>query len=229
MTSVGQSVDIISSDAFREVRSVERGATYETAKLVLDLLIGSIGLVLSLPVVTVLAILIRLDSPGPIIFSQARVGRGGRLFTFYKFRTMYNDARERYPELYRYAYDAETIRTMRFKILDDPRLTPIGRWLRRTSLDEIPNLWNVLRGELSVVGPRPEIPEMLRYYERWQLQKFTVKPGVTGYSQTSGRGLLPLQATIAEDVRYVRERSFLVDLKVMLVTCKEVVRRSGAF
>lgn len=209
---------------------VVRGpAAYEISKRVLDVGISLVALVVTLPVMAVLAILIRLDSPGPIIFRQERLGRGAIRFRFYKFRTMYVDARERFPELYAYRYDAETIRTMRFKLIEDPRLTRVGRYLRRTSLDELPNLISVLRGDISLVGPRPEIPEMLPYYREDQLLKFSVQPGVTGLAQISGRGLLSFQDTIAEDVRYVRQRGFLRDLLVLVVTVKEIVKRQGAF
>ncbi len=227
MELVGRSLDQPVQEAVSR-RAVEPFA-YAIAKRVFDLAVCIPMLVLTAPVLLVLAILIRLDSPGPVIFAQRRVARGGTVFTFYKLRTMYIDARERFPDLYAYRYDDATIRTMRFKILDDPRLTPVGRWLRRTSLDEIPNLWNVLRGDISMVGPRPEIPQMLPYYEPWQLEKFAVKPGVTGLSQISGRGLLGFQDTIAEDVRYVHERGFLVDLGILARTFVEVVRRQGAF
>ena len=202
---------------------------YAYAKRSLDLVLGAVLLILTLPIVAALAIVIRVDSPGPIVFAQSRVARGGGVFTFYKFRTMLVDARTRFPALYAYEFDEPTIRTMRFKIIDDPRLTRVGRWLRRTSLDELPNLWNVLRGDISMVGPRPEIPEMIQYYEPSQLQKFAVKPGVTGLSQTSGRGLLSFQDTIAEDLRYVRECDFILDLSIIARTIAEVVRRQGAF
>ena len=202
---------------------------YALVKRLLDLTFGVVLSLLSLPLIALIGILIRLDSPGPIVFRQVRIGRGGVPFRFYKFRTMYVDARERFPELYAYQYDDETIKTMRFKLLDDPRLTRVGRRLRRTSLDELPNLWNVLTGDISLVGPRPEIPQMLRYYTPAQLQKFAVKPGVTGLAQIGGRGLLSLQDTIAEDLRYVESCGFWTDLRILSRTAVEVVRRQGAF
>ena len=195
----------------------------------LEIGVGLILLVFTLPVMAAIALAIRIDSPGPVIFKQYRVGRSGRLFPFYKFRTMYADARERFPDLYAYRYDDQTVKTMRFKLIDDPRLTPLGQRLRRTSLDELPNLINVLRGDVSLVGPRPEIPEMLAYYEPWQRVKFSVKPGLTGLAQISGRGVLTLQETIAEDVRYVRDRSLWLDLRILFRTFGVIIRRQGAF
>lgn len=186
-------------------------------------------LLLALPVIVVTGVLIRLDSPGPIVFRQARVGIGGIPFTFYKFRTMFADAKERFPELYQYRYDHETVKTMRYKVIDDPRLTRIGRWLRKTSLDELPNLINVVTGDVALVGPRPEIPDLLPYYETWQLKKFSVKPGVTGFAQVNGRGLLTFQEVISEDLRYIETRSLFVDLRTLFETVIEVVRRQGAF
>ena len=148
---------------------------------------------------------------------------------FYKFRTMYVDARERFPELYRYDYNDAQIRTLYFKIADDPRLTPLGRWLRRTTLDELPNFFNVVLGDMSLVGPRPEIPEMVKYYQGWQRLKFSVKPGITGLAQVNGRGLLTFQDTVQTDVQYVRTRSAWTNLKILLKSVKVTVLRIGAY
>jgi lipopolysaccharide/colanic/teichoic acid biosynthesis glycosyltransferase len=191
--------------------------------------LGVAVLAISLPIVVVLAILIRLDSPGPILFRQVRLGHQGRPFSFYKFRTMWVDARERYPELYAYRYSDDEIRTMYFKVLSDPRLTSMGTWLRKTSLDEIPNLVNVLSGHMSLVGPRPELPEMLRYYSDEQLVKFAVKPGVTGLAQVSGRAVLRFQETIVTDVAYCKHRTLWLDVAILLRTVKVVIERAGAF
>jgi lipopolysaccharide/colanic/teichoic acid biosynthesis glycosyltransferase len=185
--------------------------------------------VIALPPMLLVAVLIRLDSDGPILFRQTRVGQFGRPFTFYKFRTMWVDARERFPELYSYVYTDQQIKTMYFKLIDDPRLTPFGRALRKTSLDELPNLINVIRGEMSLVGPRPEIPEMLPYYDTHQLRKFSLKPGITGIAQVSGRGLLTFQETIAADLQHCEQRSPWFDVLILLRTMKCVALRIGAF
>jgi lipopolysaccharide/colanic/teichoic acid biosynthesis glycosyltransferase len=186
----------------------------------LEVAVGSLALILSSPIMVVVAIIIRLDSPGPIIFRQHRLTRGGRVFKFYKFRTLYADAKERWPELYRYQFTAEEIARYRVKRETDPRVTPAGRWLRKSTLDELPNFWNLVKGEVTFVGPRPEIPEMLPYYDKAQLIKFAVRPGITGLAQTNGRGNLAFQETNEWDVRYVKTRSLWQDIKIVLRTIR---------
>lgn len=193
-----------------------------------DLVLSVVALVVASPILLVLYVWIRLDSPGPAIFRQDRVRRGGGTFRFAKFRTMRFDARERFPELYAYDYSDEQVRTMKFKLPDDPRLTPVGRWLRRTSLDELPNLFNVIRGDMTLVGPRPEIPEMLPYYTPGQLAKFSVKPGLTGLAQTRGRNILTFQETIAADLEYVASRSLWLDIRILFRTVWTVAVQFGA-
>lgn len=206
-----------------------RGPVYHVGKRALDILVGCIGTLVSAPIMLVLAIIIRLDSPGPAVFRQTRLGKGGRPFTFYKFRTMRIDARTRYPELYAYRYSPDEIATMYFKVLDDPRLTRFGRHLRKTSLDELPNFINVVRGDMSLVGPRPELPEMLPYYTTEQTMKFSVTPGLTGLAQVTGRAVLTFQDTIVADLDYCRRRSLWFDTLVLLRTIKTVILRVGAF
>lgn len=154
----------------------------------------------------------------------------GAPFEFYKFRTMYVDAKERFPELYAYQYSDEEIKTIPFKIKDDPRLTRVGVVLRKTSLDELPNFINVVKGNMALVGPRPDIPEMMKYYQDWQRVKFAVKPGVTGLAQISGRGTLSFQETIEKDVEYLRQsQSVNRDMIIILKTIKSIAQRTGAF
>ncbi len=202
---------------------------YRLAKRTLDVVVASVALVVFAPVIGIIAMLIRLDSPGPAIFRQQRVGQGGRTFTFYKFRTMYVDAKERFPELYDYRYTPDQWKTLYYKLPDDPRLTRFGRIVRKTTLDELPNLFNVLKGDMSLVGPRPELPDYVRYYTQEQLAKFSVRAGVTGLAQSSGRGTLPVQDQIAADLEYVARSSFWFDLKILARTVKMVVRGVGAF
>jgi lipopolysaccharide/colanic/teichoic acid biosynthesis glycosyltransferase len=182
-----------------------------------------------LPVILFQWAIIRFGTPGPGLFFQHRVGVGQRLFRFVKFRTMYVDARERFPHLYAYRYSSDELPSLKFKSDDDPRVTPQGRWLRRLSVDELPNFWNVLTGEMALVGPRPEIPEMLPYYKGEMLEKFAVRPGVTGLAQISGRGRLGFYETVDLDVYYVRNRSFLLDLRIMTRTVALIILRDGAF
>lgn len=205
------------------------GSSPAWAQRIFEILFASIVLVLGLPVMLLIALIIRLDSPGPVLFFQQRVGKGGKPFTFVKFRTLYADARTRFPELYAYQYSPEELFELKFKIDDDPRVTRQGTWLRKSSLDELPNFWNVLTGDMALVGPRPEIPEMMRYYRDEMLLKFSVRPGVTGPAQISGRGRLKFYDTVEFDLEYVRKRSVRYDLWVLMQTIKKVVARDGAF
>ena len=189
----------------------------------LDLVIGVVGLVLCAPVLLVLVVLIRLDSAGPAIFRQVRVGRGGRRFTLYKFRGMYVDARERFPHLY--DFSAREDLDFFFHDHDDPRITRVGRVLRRTSLDELPNLWNVLRGDMSLVGPRPEIPEVLALYGPLADTYVSVKPGMTCFAGATRRDEQTKAQRVAQDLRYVDVKSPWVDLRLLVATLLAVLRR----
>ncbi len=172
---------------------------------------------------------IRLGTPGPGLFRQQRLGRGAECFSFFKLRTMYVDARLRWPELYAYDYSPTELEGLHFKVERDPRVTPQGQWLRPSSLDELPNFWNVIKGDMALVGPRPEIPEMLPYYSGEMLLKFSVRPGVTGLAQVSGRGRLSFFKTVEYDLEYVRKRSFLFDLRIIWLTLVKMICRDGAF
>ena len=186
------------------------------------------GLVVTFPVALVIAWVIKRDSPGPALFRQTRVAPNGKTFSFYKFRTLYVDARQRWPEMYSYQYTPQDIDTKPFKYDDDPRVTKVGKWLRRTTLDEIPNLYNLLKGDVTIVGPRPEIPEMLPYYSEEEMIKFSVKPGLTGLAQTTGRNRLTIRQTIEWDVYYVRNRNWRMDVSILLRTFMKVLERDGA-
>jgi lipopolysaccharide/colanic/teichoic acid biosynthesis glycosyltransferase len=199
-----------------------------------EVVVALLALTAGLPALLLIALIIRLDSPGPVLFFQQRVGRGGQLFTFVKFRTLHADARQRFPELYAYQYSSDDLNDLKFKQDEDPRVTRQGQWLRRTSMDELPNFWNVLTGEMALVGPRPEIPEMMKYYHGDMLLKFSVRPGVTGPAQISGRGRLKFYDTVDFDVDYVRERyisgrSAWLDVRIILTTIKKVLVQDGAF
>lgn len=205
-----------------------RGRAYACFKRLLDLVGAAILLVVSSPVMLVLAWLIRRDSPGPAIFAQQRVTRGGRIFTFFKFRTMWVDARQRYPALYDYA-DVAGNSDVYYKLEDDPRSTNVGRWLRRTTLDELPNLFNVLRGDMSLVGPRPELPDLIPLYRPEDLALFFTKAGLTGLAQVAGRSLLTVRERISLDLRYVANQTLLLDIRILIRTVSAVLLRRGAF
>ena len=187
-------------------------------------------IVVTMPIMLAIALRIKTSSKGPALFFQERVGRDGKTFKFIKFRTMHVDARERFPELYAYKYDKKAIKSLKFKVTDDPRVTPEGAWLRKSSLDELPNFWNVVTGKMAIIGPRPEIPEMIKYYNREEmLEKFAVRPGVTGLAQASGRGNLGFFETVDYDVSYVQKRNFKLDVELFFKTVWGVLRRDGAF
>jgi lipopolysaccharide/colanic/teichoic acid biosynthesis glycosyltransferase len=206
-----------------------RGRGYAFAKRALDLVAAVVLLVLAAPAMLVLAALIRLDSPGPAIFRQTRVTRGGKAFTFYKFRTMYVDARDRFPELYRYNVGEEVADHTYYKLVDDPRNTRFGRWLRRTTLDELPNLFNVLTGDLSLVGPRPDLPELIQMYRPEELACLFTKAGLTGLAQVAGRSLLTVRQRLTIDTRYVAQQTVLLDLRILWRTVIIVLLGRGAF
>jgi lipopolysaccharide/colanic/teichoic acid biosynthesis glycosyltransferase len=206
-----------------------RSTSYRIMKRGVDLIGALALLVVTAPIILVLAILIRIDSPGPAVFRQTRVTRGGRTFRFYKFRTMYVDARDRFPELYAYDFSDGDFDSSYYKLADDPRNTRVGRWLRRTTLDELPNLFNVLRGDLSLVGPRPELPELLRYYHPEELACLFTKAGLTGLAQVAGRSLLTVRERLTLDTRYVANQSTLLDLRILLRTVIVVLTGKGAF
>lgn len=212
-----------------EYLATSHALDHTVAQRAFEFTLALVIIVLTLPVMLLIALIIRLDSPGPVLFFQKRLGKGARQFTFVKFRTLYADARQRWPELYAYQYGAEELRDLKFKVDDDPRVTRAGTWLRKTSLDELPNFWNVLTGDMALAGPRPEIPEMLPYYRGEMLLKFSVRPGVTGPAQISGRGRLSFYDTVAHDLDYVRKRSFRYDMGIVLTTVKKVIVQDGAF
>jgi len=202
---------------------------WRIAVRVLEICIASVTLVVASPIFLFVAIYIKRDSPGPALFRQTRVGKDFELFTFYKFRTLYEDSRERFPELYRYEYSPKELDDLQFKREDDPRVTRAGQWLRRTTLDELPNFISLFKGDVALVGPRPEIPEMVKYHLPEHMIKFSVRPGITGLAQICGRGRLKFHQTNSFDAQYVRNRSWLLDCQILLSTVKKVTRLDGAF
>ncbi len=225
---------------------------------IFEFVFSAIGLLSVLPIMVIVGIIIKLDTPGPALFFQDRCSRSKKVkgvdiqgderyqicdsgfspdkeywvpttFRFVKFRTMYVDARERFPELYDYNYTKEEIETIAFKSKNDPRASKVGEWFRKSTLDELPNFWNVLKGDLRLVGPRPEVYEMIHNYRPEQMQKFTVKPGMTGLPQIRGRGRLSFQDTVSYDLEYVNSKSAWLDIKIIVMTVWRVIMRHGAF
>ena len=194
------------------------------AKRALDIGGAVGGLLLTAVVAPALALLIRLDSPGPVFFRQERIGVGGRPFTMLKFRTMRVGAAEQWPAL----AAAQGLPESTLKLDDDPRLTPAGRFLRRWSLDELPQFWNVLRGEMSLVGPRPEEPRVVAYYTDWHRRRLAVRPGLTGPMQIGGRADLSLDERTRLDLEYIDGYSLRRDVAILLHTIPVVLRGKGA-
>jgi lipopolysaccharide/colanic/teichoic acid biosynthesis glycosyltransferase len=196
-----------------------REAHVEKMNRALDVLGALVGLTLSAPLMLVIIPLIMIGSKGPAFFVQVRVGRGGKLFRMYKLRTMVRDAQKQQASLLSLNEQSGPA----FKIKNDPRVTRLGRILRKFSIDEMPQFWNVLKGDMSLVGPRPSLPREVKSYQRWHLQRLTVKPGMTGLWQVSGRNRLDFNDWVRLDIRYIKQRSLLFDVKLMLKTFKVVI------
>jgi exopolysaccharide biosynthesis polyprenyl glycosylphosphotransferase len=190
----------------------------------LDLLGAAAAMVLLSPVFGTTAALVKLTSRGPVYFRQTRVGLNGRTFTLYKFRSMYRDAESRRAELEHRNERSGPV----FKIKHDPRITPVGKWIRRFSIDELPQLWNVLRGDMSLVGPRPPIPEEVRKYERWQRRRLSMKPGITCLWQVSGRNGIDFEDWMRLDLAYIDTWSLRLDALILLRTVPVVLTARGA-
>lgn len=185
-------------------------------KSILDFIFSLLFLIILLPVFIIIATAIKLDSKGSAFFIQERVGKDGKLFKVYKFRTMYQNNQQVKSDNY---YTEE----------NDPRITKVGRFLRKTSLDELPQLINIIKGEMSFIGPRPTLKYQVDQYNEFQLQRLKMKPGVTGWAQVNGRNSIPWPDRIKYDVYYVNNYSLLFDLKILLKTIKVVLYHEGIY
>ncbi len=202
------------------------------AKRLIDLLICAAILPLVVPIMAVCALAVRLDSPGPVFFRQKRVGRGGRLFTMYKFRTMVANVDDREHRKYMKAFvtgqlgggDGQQV----FKPAEKSQVTRVGRVLRKTSLDELPQIINVLKGEMSIIGPRPNLPWEVEEYKLWQHERLEVLPGITGLAQVNGRSSIPFEKIVEYDVQYVNRLSLALDFEILARTALVIVKGLGA-
>jgi len=204
---------------------VPASRTYRAFKRLLDVGLAVAGLTLLLPLVPLIVVLIKLDSRGPVVFAQRRVGQAGHLFTCYKFRSMVHNAESMKSDL----ANLNEATGPAFKIRRDPRITEIGAFLRRSSLDEVPQLVNVLLGHMSIVGPRPQIPAEVELYEPWHRRRLEVKPGITCLWQIAGRSHIGFDEWMRLDLQYVRRRSVQLDLWIVLRTLPAVIARKGAY
>lgn len=178
---------------------------YLMIKRIIDFTLSLIALIILLPLFLIVALLIKLDSKGPVFYTQLRPGKNQKLFKVYKFRTMVQGADK---------YQKVGVEVKK----DDSRITSLGRFLRRFKIDELPQLINILKGDMSIVGPRPSLPEYLQQYEEWELERFLVRPGLTGLAQVNGNIYLEREEKSAYDVKYVKEMSFFLDIKIIVKT-----------
>ncbi len=207
-------------------QTVSRGKrNYWRLRRLQDVILSLLALAVLWPFMLLVAVVILIDSPGASpIFAQTRIGRKGKPFTFYKFRSMYPDAERDLSALLAYNEMEGPV----FKLKDDPRITRVGRFIRKTSIDELPQLWNVLRGEMSLVGPRPGLPREVEQYDEYAAQRLLVTPGLTCYWQIQPqRNSLTFEEWVELDIKYIRERSFLVDWKIILATFGAVLGMNG--
>ena len=195
------------------------------AKRTLDMIGGIVGLILTGIFVIFVGPAIMIESPGPIFFSQTRIGKNGRRFKIYKFRSMYMDAEERKKEL----MEKNKMSGLMFKMDDDPRITKVGKFIRKTSIDEFPQFWNVLKGDMSLVGTRPPTEDEFKQYKARYKKRLSMKPGITGLWQVSGRSTITdFEDVVKLDVQYIENWSFGLDLKILLQTVLVVLKHDGA-
>lgn len=188
--------------------------TYEFLKRLMDIICSMSARIVLAPILIVVAILIKIESKGPVIFSQERVGINNKKFKMYKFRSMVVNAEDMKEKLEK----QNERKGPMFKIKNDPRITTIGRFIRKTSIDELPQLINILKGEMSIVGPRPSLPKEVIQFEPWMLERLKVKPGLTCYWQVQGRDHIEFEDWMRLDVKYVKDRNFLLDIKLIFKT-----------
>ena len=195
-------------------------------KRTMDIILACICILAAMPIFLLTALLVKLSSPGPIIFSQVRVGKYGRHFKFYKFRSMYLDAEARKAELLKHNESSDGVI---FKMKQDPRITPVGRFIRKFSIDELPQLFNVLLGDMSLVGPRPPVPQEVAHYTLDERKRLNITPGITCLWQVSGRSELPFRQQMALDKEYIASRSAWKDFLILLKTIPAILTGRGAY
>ncbi|CUN73880.1 sugar transferase [Sarcina ventriculi] len=198
---------------------------YNFFKRSFDIISASIGILFLLPLFIVLAILVKLDSKGPIFFSHKRIGKNGKIIGIYKFRSMVSNSEEIFKN---FTEEQKKEFEKNFKLDDDPRITKIGGFLRKTSLDELPQLLNIIKGDMSVVGPRPIVRAEVEKYGVCADKLFSVKPGLTGFWQANGRSDTTYEERVQMDMYYIDNRSFLLDMRIILKTVISVIRKEGA-
>ena len=202
-----------------------KGKIYRGFKRIVDIILGCIGLVLLSPVFLILAICIKIDSKGPVIFAHKRIGKNGKKFNMYKFRSMYENAEEMIEN-----FNEEQKREWQenFKLENDPRITKVGKFLRKTSLDELPQIVNIIKGDLSIIGPRPIVDEELEKYGENKEKFLSITPGLTGYWQANGRSNTTYEERMQMELYYIDNQSLLLDIKIFFKTIVSVLKKEGA-
>ena len=207
------------------LRPVRLTGTQAVVKRAFDVVVASVGVAIASPVLALLAIAVKVSSSGPVLYRQTRVGQRGRPFTMLKFRTMREGADEMVDDL----RERHGVEDLMFKLPDDPRVTTMGRFLRKWSLDELPQLFNVIRGEMSLVGPRPPLPREVTRYEDWQFDRLEVPPGISGLWQVSGRSDLSFDDCVRLDLFYIENWSLAYDLYILAKTLPVLISSRGAY
>lgn len=208
------------------INNFEKGTIYTVSKRALDIIGALVGLLILSILFLLVAFLIKLEDPkGPLFFSQKRVGKDGKEFKMYKFRSMVTDAEARLGELLKH----NEVEGAMFKMKNDPRITKIGKFIRKTSIDELPQLINVLKGDMSLVGPRPPLPREIQEYTKYHMQRLLVTPGCTGVWQASARNSVGFEEMVDMDIYYIRNRSFWFDLKIIFKTVLVLFGSKNAF
>lgn len=203
-------------DEYNNMEGYRRGMGYFLIKRLIDIIGSLVGLILLSPLLLILCVAIKLDSKGPIIFAQKRIGKNGVPFYMYKFRSMIVDAEERLGAL----KEKNEMSGPMFKIKDDPRITKVGKFIRKTSMDELPQLLNILKGEMTFVGPRPNLPKEVENFDDWMKIKLIAKPGLTCYWQVMGRNDVDFEDWMRLDLKYVQDRNTWLDIKLIFKTFK---------
>ncbi|MED4635290.1 sugar transferase [Peribacillus frigoritolerans] len=226
MKAVAVEQRVSSADHLLTSDEVNADLSYLRIKRLTDIIGSLLGLILLLPVFMIVVIFMKIeDSKGPIFFKQVRIGKDGSEFYMYKFRSMVTDAEDKLKDI----IALNEVSGAMFKMKEDPRVTKIGKFIRKTSIDELPQLWNVLKGEMSLVGPRPPLSREVEQYTSFDKQRLLVTPGCTGLWQVSGRNSLNFEEMVDLDIQYINNRSIYKDIKIILKTVKCMINSDGAY
>jgi lipopolysaccharide/colanic/teichoic acid biosynthesis glycosyltransferase len=216
MDETNEYISCSSSNKGNVHTSYEKSLAYYFIKRLIDLVSSILGLIILSPALIIIGVIIKLDSNGPIFFVQERVGMNGKTFKMYKFRSMCFDAEHKLEDL----KESNEMSGPMFKMTDDPRITKIGRFIRKTSIDELPQLLNIVKGEMSLVGPRPNLQREVIHFESWMTDKLLCKPGLTCYWQVMGRNDIDFEDWMRLDIKYLMERNTWIDIKLIFQTIK---------